>query len=43
MKTYDSPEMEIIMLYAEDIVRTSNSGGDLGGGEDELPVIPLFR
>ena len=36
---YLSPELKIIMLVNEDIVTESNP---LGGGEDELPVIPLF-
>ena len=36
---YLSPELKIIMIVNEDIITQSPP---LGGGEDELPVIPLF-
>ena len=45
LRQYDFLDMEIVYFSVEDIVRTSNQGGnqggDLGGGEDELPVIPF--
>ena len=42
MKKYFEPNLEIILISEQDLIRTSpeNPGEDLGGEEDQLPVIP---
>lgn len=44
MKKYFEPILEIILVSEEDLICTSDEipGGNLGGGEDELPVLPLW-
>ena len=37
---YTKPFIEVIFLK-EDIITESNPGGSVGGGEDELPVMPF--
>lgn len=44
-RQYNAPDLEILYFPVSDIVCASSadsSGGSVGGGEDELPVIPIF-
>ena len=43
MREYGKPILEIILVDEQDVIRTSSfisPDESLGGGEDELPVIP---
>lgn len=37
LKTYETPEVEIIQFEVADVITTSDSGPDLGGGG--LPIV----
>ena len=39
---YFKPFVEVILINDEDVIRTSNNGGEsISTGEDELPVMPF--
>lgn len=37
-KYYETPKMEIVLLEAEDVIRTS---GDNETGDNETPILPI--
>lgn len=43
MKNYITLQLELILFNGtEDVIRTSPTSEDLGGGEGETPVLPPF-
>ena len=41
MKNYITLQLEVVLFAMEDVIRTSQTNEDLGGGEGETPVLPF--